>query len=306
MLKYVFKHPFDEQYLYSQLFDFKDYKVRAFVNSQIRNNTSVSVIRYVIKYLLHVKQINPHLVNKYVIRYGTIITYYYLLTKLNKSSTFEFVIEFDSSILTGGGLEYLLDDLNFKSNSVFIDLFNGKEIKKNVDILFANCKNKWNISLNHKEEASLKSIFTNSYNFYSINTKLCYYKDSNKTNYDLIISEQLLEDSFDNFTFELMLEEENVESFKLNFKKSKKLADLVVVMAYIINDIFINDNLTFKKAINLKESVFYKFITLNKDFSLSNILLLNDNYISKNVSEFNFIYNNKKYKFTNSKIVSLD
>ena len=172
--------------------------------------------------------------------------------------------------------------------------------------IFANCKNKWNISLNHKEEASLKSIFTNSYNFYSINTKLCYYKDSNKTNYDLIISEQLLEDSFDNFTFELMLEEENVESFKLNFKKPKKLADLVVVMAYIINDIFINDNLTFKKAINLKESVFYKFITLNKDFSLSNILLLNDNYISKNVSEFNFIYNNKKYKFTNSKIVSLD
>ena len=91
-----------------------------------------------------------------------------------------------------------------------------------------------------------------------------------------------------------------------NFKKPKKLADLVVVMSYIINDIFINDNLTFKKAINLKESVFYKFITLNKDFSLSNILLLNDNYISKNVSEFNFIYNNKKYKFTNSKIVSLD
>ena len=217
MLKYVFKHPFDEQYLYSQLFDFKDYKVRAFVNSQIRNNTSVSVIRYVIKYLLHVKQINPHLVNKYVIRYGTIITYYYLLTKLNKSSTFEFVYEFDSSILAGGGLEYLLDDLHFKSNSVFIDLFNGKEIKKNVDKLFANCKNKWNISLNHKEEASLKSIFTNSYNFYSINTKLCYYKDSHKTNYDLIISEQLLEDSFANFSFELMLEEENVESFKLNF-----------------------------------------------------------------------------------------
>ena len=297
---------FDEELLAYELFHLKENKIKSVINSQIRNKSFNLIFAYVSRYLLHVHRIEPVVVRQMLRKYAVIIAYMYLESSpsLNLKGIVNPKI---SNMISNMSVELLLKDI--KIPGLFGRLYNDIEYHKNLKLLI----NKLNRQDKNKEEDIYK-LLRGEYNFFSPNTELIKFsKNESMKRFDLIVSEEMMNNEFEKFEFEL-----EYDSFIRNIipegQKKLNVTFATIWTGYLIHSCIKSNDFTCSKIHDVINNNKFVLCSCDKRASIPNTHLMfmfdevngknieRENIDLKKVSYFRFTYNGKKYDFTRSGI----
>ena len=327
---------FDEKVLLKKCFSFTN------IGKNRRNiykmmyvlETNLKFIRMVLKYLLIVEKVPPIKVEKLILKWCLIISYYYFKEYYN----YDVVVEEFENMLQNELTVDVLENTKIKSNELYGNIFNcddesNNEMKKNIDLLYKH------LSQYRKKDESTAKVqkFITAYNtktllekdnyFFSIKNNKVYdfYEEfeqyDKNLSFDRLIAEVLANDN-ELVLFDFSIEEDEfnklIKNYQTTIIKDKKETELgstvlkkatPVIFGYMVFDIIKNNNFDYSKEIKtISQELFYMALDQTKcDMSINSFKYIHQNYIDnkQEISECEFIMNNNKYHFTGERLEKL-
>lgn len=296
--------------------------------------TKLKIIRIVLKYLLIVEKVPAIKVEKLILKWCLIISYYYFKEYYFYDVN---VVEFDK-ILENDITVDILENTKVESNELYGNIFNcdydlNNEMRKYIDLLYKHLSqyNKKVESSDKKEKfitaENTKTLLEKDNYFFSIKNKKYYnfYEEfdqySNNLSFDRLIAEVLANDN-EVIMFDFSIEQEEFEKLLFNYqtkiiknKKETQLGDTVlrkatpIIFGYMIANIIKNNNYDYSKEIKIiSQELFFMAIDQTKcDMPINSFKCIHKNYIDNRneIQNCKFTLNNNVYNFSGERLEKL-
>lgn len=263
-------------------------------------NTNQGILKYVLKYLLHVLKKTPYEVEEIIRKYMVLVTYYHLNKKAPNVIT---EVECLEELLKKPLSVHELTRTYAYGDSLIEKIFNKEksgDYNKLIDKLA------YSLPQEGKLQDAIKNFLKKDNYYFSLNGSI-ESLEKNSRSVDQLIAEALVDHTFTKFKIEIDMVYE--EAFKQNFHESLKgivFKDRVpLLFGLFIDDLIKNNNLYYFEPVNLASSDTYKIILRNKDANISckgcvsYINCINEDFMidKTKIVPFKFKLNDKEYTF---------
>ena len=323
------KYSTNDEVLDEMFFEFKDKRVRKFVNRQLACKGILNYYRHISRYL--VNKVKPEVAKELLKKYIIVTIYEYLKDKELLPETL-ISQHFDEMLENGITIEKLNEEID--NNNLFNHLLNSGiiEFKKVSDKIKLYIRE---YNLEKFESKSVQNVLNALYNYYDyfqINTNFTEYS-KNRKSCDILIAEALTYKRKKEFEFDIIDDDRymsNILDYQLDrnrelvpqskdfFKKvyPQRVRNSKIIIGHLVDEILSNnESLSYVKSLDSRE---LKCYTISTDSSYSGYGINNDTFIKflefhsdgyyinpEKIDEFEFVYNRKRYKLTKNGIISL-